>query len=75
MTYREQVENANEVWQDGEGCLYCPDLEGTGWYAFGHYDSIPENNILVVKPLTKVVDGEGNILVSKLNYKIKTEEK
>lgn len=63
-----------EVWQDGTGCLYTLSPFGAGtWLVFGFGDVITEDNPLIDHPLTRVSDRGGNVLVKRLNYRVRSE--
>lgn len=58
-----------EVWQDSEGCMMTSiDESGEHWFVFGVATPIRSDHGLVVHPLSKLIDVEGNILDNKLKY-------
>jgi len=58
----------NEVWQDTEGCLYTP-IGDDEWLAFGNPTGLTLDYLKPWLPFTKVVDRNGKILVTYLNYR------
>lgn len=60
--------NPNEVWKDDEGTLYTPIGERGPWLAFGRKEPLTDADLTFWFPLTKVVDKDGKVLVSDLDY-------
>lgn len=58
-----------EVWQDAEGTLMVAGEDSYNfWYVFGVEQAITIDHPLIVHPLTRVFDQEGNVHIKKLAY-------